>query len=67
MAGVGACYSGEWIEIAMRRDELLDRLHALPTGADVGVKIGDGHLDISDVVAWGSDAFGALTCRPEDV
>ncbi|MEV6842583.1 hypothetical protein [Actinoplanes sp. NPDC051411] len=38
----------------MKRSELLRRILALPADADIGVQIGDDHLDISDVVAWGT-------------
>jgi hypothetical protein len=46
----------------MKRRELLQRIAALPPDADVGVQIGDEHLDISDVVVWGGGTFGALQC-----
>jgi hypothetical protein len=51
----------------MKRRELLQRIAALPPDADVGVQIGDDHLDISDVVAWGEGAFGALRCHRGDL
>lgn len=51
----------------MMRDELLERIAALPADADVGVQIGDDHLDITDVIPWGAGRFGALTCHPNDV
>ena len=51
----------------MMRDELLQRIAALPAGADVGIQVGDDHLDIADVVAWGNDSFGALRCHPNDL
>lgn len=41
----------------MMRDELLQRIAALPEDSDVGVQIGDDHLDITDVIPWG-DARG---------
>lgn len=50
----------------MKRSELLRRILALPADADVGVQIGEEHLDIADVVAWGDGAFGALRCCPAD-
>jgi hypothetical protein len=51
----------------MMRDELLQRIAALPAEADVGVQIGDDHLDIADVVLWGDGAFGALRCHANDL
>jgi hypothetical protein len=51
----------------MKRRELLRRIAALPADADVGVQIGDDHLDISEVVAWGDGAFGALRCHRADL
>jgi hypothetical protein len=45
----------------MKRRELLQRIAALPPDADVGVQIGDDHLDISDVVAWGDGTFGGAS------
>ena len=49
------------------RDELLQRIAALPEDADVGVQIGDDHLDIAEVIVWGEDQFGALKCDAADV
>ncbi|GAA2641246.1 hypothetical protein [Paractinoplanes durhamensis] len=51
----------------MMRDDLLQRIAALPANADVGIQIGDDHLDITDVIAWGDGDFGALRCHPNDV
>lgn len=51
----------------MMRDELLERIATLPAYADVGIQIGDDHLDITDVILWGDGGFGALTCHPNDV
>lgn len=51
----------------MRRDELLERLRALPAGVDVGVKVGGGHVDIADVVRWGDGRFGAVMCHLVDL
>jgi hypothetical protein len=51
----------------MKRRELSQRIAALPADTDVGVQIGDDHLDISDVVAWGDGAFGALQCHRGDL
>lgn len=50
----------------MMRDELLQQIAALPADADVGVQIGDDHLDIADVLTWGG-GFGALRCHPNDL
>jgi hypothetical protein len=49
------------------RDELLQRIAALPPEADVGVQIGDDHLDIADLVTWGDGNFIALKCHPNDL
>ena len=51
----------------MMRDELLERIAALPEDADVGVQIGDDHLDITDIVPWGDGTFVALRCHSSDV
>lgn len=51
----------------MMRDELLQRIAALPENSDVGVQIGDDHLDITEVVAWGDGTLGALRCHTSDV
>ena len=51
----------------MMRDELLQSIAALPADSDVGVQIGDDHLDIADVVRWGDGAFGALRCQSSDL
>lgn len=51
----------------MMRDELVRRIAALPADADVGIQIGDDHLDIADAIAWGEGDFGALTCHPSDL
>lgn len=51
----------------MMRDELLQRIAALPEDSDVGVQIGDDHLDIADVVPWGDGTFGALRCHSSDL
>ena len=51
----------------MMRDELLQRLAALPEDSDVGVQIGDDYLDITDVVPWGDGSFGALRCHSSDL
>lgn len=51
----------------MMRDELLQQIAALPADADVGIQIGDDHLDIADVLGWGDGSFGALRCHPSDL
>lgn len=51
----------------MMRDELLQWIAALPEDSDVGVQIGDEHLDITEVVAWGDSSFGALQCHSGDL
>ncbi|GLY96789.1 hypothetical protein Acsp02_40430 [Actinoplanes sp. NBRC 103695] len=51
----------------MMRDELLQRIAALPEDADVGFQIGDDHLDIAEVIVWGVDQFGALKCDAGDL
>jgi hypothetical protein len=51
----------------MKRDELLQRIAALPASADVGIQIGDDHLDIVEVGTWGEGQFGVLRCRPSDL
>ena len=51
----------------MMRDELLQRIAALPADSDVGVQIGDEHLDIAEVVPWGDGTFGALRCQASDL
>ena len=51
----------------MMRDELMLQVATLPADADVGVQIGDDHLDIAEVVAWGDGGFGALRCHPNDL
>jgi hypothetical protein len=51
----------------MMRDELLHQIAALPADADVGIQLGDDHLDIADITAWGNGGFGALKCQPTDL
>ncbi|RSM58057.1 hypothetical protein DMB66_30630 [Actinoplanes sp. ATCC 53533] len=51
----------------MMRDELLQRIAALPADSDVGVQIGDDHLDIAEVIRWGNGTFGALRCHSSDL
>lgn len=51
----------------MMRDELLQWIAGLPEGSDVGVQIGDDHLDIAEVIRWGDGTFGALRCQSSDL
>ncbi|MET3423973.1 hypothetical protein BJ973_003185 [Actinoplanes tereljensis] len=51
----------------MMRDELLRRISGLPAETDIGVRVGDGHLDITDVITWDNGDRGALTCHPPDL
>ena len=51
----------------MTRDELLRRISALPPEVDIGVQVGDAHLDIADVVRWGDGTFVALRCHAGDL
>jgi hypothetical protein len=51
----------------MMRNELLQRIAALPADADVGIQIGDDHLDIAEAIAWGDGGFGALSCHSSDL
>jgi hypothetical protein len=51
----------------MRRDELMKKIAALPAEADVGIQIGEDHLDIADVVPWGGGSFGAIRCQSCDL
>jgi hypothetical protein len=50
----------------MMRDDLLKQLSALPPDADVGIQLGDDHLDIAELVPWG-EGFVALTCHSADL
>ena len=51
----------------MMRDELLRKIATLPAEADVGIAIGDDHLDIAEVGTWGNGQFGALKCDRNDL
>jgi hypothetical protein len=51
----------------MMRDELLKQISALPPDADIGIQIGDDHLDIADLAPWGDGGFVALTCHSADL
>jgi hypothetical protein len=42
-------------------------ISALPTNVDIGIQIGDDHVDISDLVPWGDGKFVALKCHPSDL
>jgi hypothetical protein len=53
--------------LTMMRDELIQQIAKLPADADVGIQIGDEHLDIAEVIAWGDGGFGALRCHPNDL
>ena len=52
---------------AMMRDELLQQIAALPADADIGIQLGEEHLDIADVILWGGGGFGALRCHSVDL
>ena len=51
----------------MLRDDLLRQLSALPADADIGVRIGDQHLDVTDLAPWGDEGFVDLRCHPADL
>jgi len=51
----------------MLRDELLKQLSALPANAIIGVRIGDGHLDVTDLAPRGDQGFVDLQCHPADL
>lgn len=51
----------------MRRGELIKQLFEFPEEADVGVQLGDDHLDIADVVPWGGGQFVALRYQSADL
>jgi hypothetical protein len=51
----------------MKRDDLLAHLASLPADTDIGIQIGEAHLDISKVTTWGEDAFVALECDRSDL
>jgi hypothetical protein len=51
----------------MMRDELLKQIAALRPDADVGIQIGDDHLDIAGLVPWGNGGFVALKCHSADL
>jgi len=53
--------------IAMTRDELLQLIAAVPAGTDIGIQLGNEHLDIVDLVPWGDGQFIALKCHPTDL
>jgi hypothetical protein len=41
-------------------------LSALAPEVDVGIQLGDDHLDIAELVPWG-EGFVALTCHAGDL
>jgi tRNA(Ile)-lysidine synthetase-like protein len=51
----------------MMRDELLQQISALPPDTDIGIQIGNDHLDIEDIVPWGDGGFIALSCHSRDL
>jgi hypothetical protein len=51
----------------MMRDDLLNQLSALPPDVDIGIQIGEDHLDIADLVPWGDGGFVALKCHSGDL
>jgi hypothetical protein len=51
----------------MDRDELLKRISAVPVGMDIGVKIGDGYLDVVGIEPWANGKFMALVCHSADL
>lgn len=51
----------------MMRDELLKQISALPADADIGIRIGEDHVDIADLASWGDGNFVALTCHSADL
>jgi len=51
----------------MLRDELLKQLSTLPADTNIGVQIGDQHLDVTDLTPWGDEGFVALQCHAGDL
>lgn len=51
----------------MKRDDLLAHLSSLPADTEIGVQLGDAHLDIAEVSPWGDGAFVALACHEGDL
>jgi hypothetical protein len=51
----------------MLRDELINKLSALPEGANIGVQIGTEHLDVTDITPWGDEGFVDLQCDAADL
>ncbi len=51
----------------MKRDELLQKISALPPDTDIGVEVGGDHLDITEIVLWGNGDFAALKCNSHDL
>lgn len=51
----------------MMRDELLEKVAALPPEADVGIRLGEDCLDIAGLESWGNGLFVALLCDENDL
>ena len=51
----------------MLRDELMNRLSALPEGANIGVQLGTEHLNVTDLTPWGDKGFVDLQCDAADL
>lgn len=51
----------------MMRDELLQRISALPPETEIDIQVGGDHLDITDLVPWGDCGFVALRCHSNDL
>src|SRR5262245_38757187 len=51
--GLGGSRHQRKDRVAMMRDELLRQIADLPEDADVGLQIGNAHLDIAEVIVWG--------------
>jgi len=51
----------------MLRDELLKQLSALPEDANIGVQIGNEHLDVTNLTPWGDEGFVDLQCHTADL
>jgi hypothetical protein len=64
-SGAGVALARDWS--AVKRDELLERISALPANVDIGIQVGEEHLDIVDVCPWGDGTFVALKCHAPDI
>ena len=51
----------------MKNDVLLGRLSTLPADAEIGVRIGDEHLNVTDLTSWGDSGFLELQCHDGDL